>query len=215
MRAIKFILATVIFTFSFTVFGQNRNRGDNDPGRNNSSRNERQMNINRDNNKIREIRVERQPQALNIRNDQVNYRRNEPKIEAIRDRGNNRLMEKYVINNNEYYGNKGFYYKRINNNYVKVAPPIGLRINVLPIGYINVVLGGQTYFYFEGTYYLNSMNNYYEVVKPPVGAIVYALPVDYEKVNVNGLIYYEYNGVLYQKIYYNGDKAYQVSGYVN
>ena len=91
---------------------------------------------------------------------------------------------------------------------------IGLHINILPVGYIIVTINTGTYFYYEGTYYISSGNEY-TVVNPPIGAIVYAIPVDYEKVIVDGNTYYEYNGILYSKIYYNGERAYQVIGYVN
>ncbi len=70
------------------------------------------------------------------------------------------------------------------------------------------------YFYFEGTFYLKSGNEYV-VETPPIGAIVYALPADYEKVELDGNIFYEYNGILYDRVHYNGERAYQVIGYLD
>ncbi|AWM14715.1 DUF6515 family protein [Flavobacterium sp. NRK F10] len=161
----------------------------------------------------RSTSVDNQPKPYNVDREQVTYKRNEPKVVVVRD-DNNRDMRKIVHQNNEYYTNAGFYYKRVNHNYVRTAPPIGLHITILPVGYIIVTINSGTYFYYEGTYYISSGNEY-AVVNPPIGAIVYAIPVDYEKVIVDGKTYYEYNGILYSKIYYNGERAYQVIGYVN
>jgi hypothetical protein len=95
-----------------------------------------------------------------------------------------------------------------------VAPPVGLSVRLLPEGSLRIVIGNRSYFYFEGVYYITAGDGYV-VETPPVGAIVYALPADYERVEVNGELYYEYNGILYSKVNYQGDRAYQVVGYLD
>lgn len=160
------------------------------------------------------VQVESQPgKTVQANRSQVTYKREEPKTTTVRYSGRDD-MKVVTHNNTEYYTENGVYYSRHNSNYVRIAPPAGLRITVLPAGNINIHIGNVNYFYFEGVYYLEH-SAYYEVVQPPVGAIVYALPVDYEKVMVDGVLYYEYNGVLYERIHYNGERAYQVVGYIN
>lgn len=166
-------------------------------------------------NNQRTVTVQAQPQkAVNqVNRSQVTYRTTTPKVVAVRSQAEpNAKMVKH--DNKDYYMESGRYYRKYNDNYIKVAAPVGLSISVLPQGSLKVVIGSRNYFYFEGTYYLPSTNGYV-VETPPVGAIVYGLPVDYERVELNGQNYYEYNGILYSRVSYQGERAYQVVGYLN
>lgn len=163
----------------------------------------------------RTVTVQTQPEkpVNNFSRSQVKYRTTTPKVVAVRSQAEpNAQMIKH--DNKDYYVQSGRYYRKYNDNYIKVAPPVGLSISVLPQGSLKVVIGNRNYFYFEGVYYQPSSNGYV-VDTPPVGAIVYALPADYERVELNGQNYYEYNGILYSRVNYQGERAYQVVGYLN
>ncbi|MBT29691.1 MAG: hypothetical protein CMO01_08510 [Thalassobius sp.] len=149
--------------------------------------------------------------AIKANKTQVNYRKSNPQVIAKRDDGS---LKSVSHNNRSYYYDRGVFYNKNNNNMVKTAPPVGLRLNVLPSGFLTINFGNSAYFYFEGVYY-ERYGNEYVVAEPPVGAIVYALPADYEKVEIDGIVYYEYNSVLYSRIRINGELAYEVVGYLN
>ncbi len=159
------------------------------------------------------IRVENQPKARNFDRNSVRFENGSTR-RVIYHNNNNANFNHVTYNHNQYYLDNGYYYQLYNNRYRRVMAPVGFYIHTLPIGYTNIYIGGNQYYYYNGTYYNRYNSNYY-VVQPPVGAIVYALPADYEKVYINGQKYYEYFGVLYQKVYYYGDRAYQVVGYLN
>ena len=173
---------------------------------------------NNNNQRYNERYVQQSPSHKNMaigreRNYQVNPQlttRTEPARNYVTNRPQ---MRSIAYKNQQYYYNSGIYYRYYNNNYVRIAPPFGLRISILPAGYVNITMGNQMYYYYEGAYYTGYPDNYV-VVTPPMGAIVAALPVNYERVNVNGAIFYEYNRTLYQKVFINGQPAYQVAGYV-
>jgi len=163
----------------------------------------------------RTVTVQSQPaKSVNkVNRNKVTYRSKNPKVVAVRSQ-NHANAEVIKKDNRSYYYQSGSYYRKYNDNYIKVAPPVGLSVRVLPVGSLRIVIGNRSYFYFEGVYYQPSGNGYV-VETPPVGAIVYALPADYERVEMNGELYYEYNGALYSKVSYQGDRAYQVVGYLN
>lgn len=125
-----------------------------------------------------------------------------------------RNYDRFHYNKLDFFGKNGIYYRNYNNSFVRFAPPVGFRINILPKGFITINIGSRPYYFYEGVYYARN-NSYYSVVEPPVGAIVYALPSGYEKVDYYGEQYYEFAGVLYEKIYHRGDRAYQVVGYLS
>lgn len=165
------------------------------------------------NERVRTVRVENQPEAINYKRNAVRYE-NGNSERAIYYTGNQKNFNKVKFHKHTYYLDNGYYYRWHDNRYKRVMAPVGFMLYQLPVGYINIYVGGNQYYYYQGTYYNYYQNNYY-VVQPPVGAIVYALPMDYERVFVNGQTYYEYFGVLYSKVYYYGDVAYQVIGYLN
>lgn len=212
MKTIKFLLIAIIIIASVSVNAQNTER------RNDSKRRTTQTTKKTDkrsSSSTRTITVNTQPKKTvnKVERSTVTYKKQEPKVIAVRP-DNHSGMKEVAHNNKNYFYKSGIFYRKYNNNLVKVAPPSGLRINILPEGYVRIAINNRNYFYFEGTFYLKS-NDEYVVETPPVGAIVYALPADYEKVELNGEIYYEYNGILYERIHYNGERAYQVVGYLN
>ncbi|WP_163709398.1 DUF6515 family protein [Mangrovibacterium lignilyticum] len=162
----------------------------------------------------RTITVQSQPaKALNqVSRSQVSYKKTTPKVVAVRTQ-NRSNMKTVKHNNKDFYYESGIYYRKYNDNYIKVAPPVGLSIQLLPQGSVRIAINNRNVFYFEGVFYQQS-NNGYVVETPPVGAIVDALPADYERVELNGLLYYEYNGILYSRVRYDSDRAYQVVGYL-
>lgn len=206
MKNLKTILIGVFTITSITLSAQNQqnNRNHNTVSKKTEAKNDK-----------RTITVT-QPsrnEAKKINTSQIKYRKDKPEVVAVRST-NKPKMDVINYNNKNYYYDSGNYYRRYNNNYVKIAPPSGLRVKVLPRGYISISINNRKYFYFEGVYYSPS-NNGYIIETPPVGTIVYALPADYEKVEINGEIYYEYNGILYERIRYNGERAYEVVGYLD
>jgi hypothetical protein len=44
--------------------------------------------------------------------------------------------------------------------------------------------------------------------------VIYELPEDYERVEIEGNSYYEFSNVFYEKIQINGERAYEVMGFI-
>lgn len=165
---------------------------------------------NRDNHKVIDnSKNRREPIRISNHNNKYNYSYGKPI-----NKFDHRNYDRFRYNNLDFYGKNGIYYRNWNNNFVRYAPPVGFRINILPKGFITINIGNNPYYFYEGVYYTRN-NSYFSVVEPPVGAIVYALPSGYEKVEYYGEQYYEFAGVLYEKIYHRGDRAYQVVGYLS
>ncbi|MEN6618324.1 MAG: DUF6515 family protein [Rikenellaceae bacterium] len=126
-----------------------------------------------------------------------------------------RLPRKAVIihyHNNPYYYHGGVYYTSRNGVYIRIAPPIGIRVAVLPSDYLRLVIGPSVFFYVEGTFYVASeTTSEYTVVAPPVGAIVYKLPESAAEIEINGKPFMECNGVIYKSVYVE-KRAYEVVG---
>lgn len=109
-----------------------------------------------------------------------------------------------------YRYNNGIFYRPYNNVYTVCAPPIGIHINVLPIGYRRIYVNDYPYYYYNGTYYDYRDNNY-TVVSPPVGAIVESIPDGYETVVIDGETYYTVDGAQYKPVVQdNGEIWYEV-----
>jgi hypothetical protein len=98
------------------------------------------------------------------------------------------------------YRFSGGYFYRPYGSYWRVAyPPVGMRINFLPYGYVPMYVGPSLYYYNNGSYYKRYDDNNYEVVDPPMGATLSSLPRGAQKVTVNGEQFYELNGTYYKK----------------
>ena len=122
-----------------------------------------------------------------------------------------KASKKVVFKNADYTFYKGKYYRNMQGRYILVSPPTGLRVNVLPVGFVTIHIGRDYYYYDEGVYY-REIENEYEVVNPPVGAIVFDLPVDAEVVIYEGKVYYEYFDILYKKVETPKGDAYEIVG---
>jgi len=209
MRTHIILLTAALVIASVSVNAQSRNDKNN---KNSKQTTSTQKTDNKTTQTSRTITVQSQPaKTVNqVSRSQVSYKKTTPKVVAVRTQ-NRSNMKTVKHNNKDYYYDSGAYYRKYNNNYIKVAPPIGLSIQVLPQGSVQIAINKRNLFYFEGVFYQHS-NNGYVVETPPVGAIVDGLPADYERVELNGELYYEYNGILYSRVRYSGDRAYQVVG---
>ncbi len=96
-----------------------------------------------------------------------------------------------------YWG--GVFYRPYNNLFTVIAPPVGIFINVLPVGYRRIYVHDYPYYYYNGTYYDQRGPNYV-VVSPPVGAVVESLPAGYETVVIDGETFYTSDGVQYKPV---------------
>lgn len=72
-------------------------------------------------------------------------------------------------------------------------------LHALPRGHINVVHGGDRYYFGNGFWYHREPRGYIAVV-PPFGLRVHVLPWGYRAVLVGGLTYYVLNDIWYQQI---------------
>lgn len=141
----------------------------------------------------------------------VVYRKPVVKVNSYRHLPGKTVVVKHRGVNIHY--NAGRYYRYNAGRYVWVAPPAGIRINVLPTGYVSLRIGPKPYFYAHGVYYINTAKSY-EVVEAPLEAIVPTLPEESEKVEIDGEVYYECYGTLYQVVRTPDGKAFQVVGHI-
>lgn len=122
-----------------------------------------------------------------------------------------------------YHYHGGVYYKPYGGQYVVVRPPVGLRVNVLPVGYTSITLGRVPYFYVGGVYYVQRAPRSYEVVEPPKELSINnnpsqlsALPEGTQSVYIAGKKYYKINDTYYEKsVSENGNESYVVVGKVD
>ena len=114
---------------------------------------------------------------------------------------------------NPYYYSGGFFYRPYGRYYRPVMPPIGIRIGVLPVGYVPIFVGPNQYYFYNGTYYRRYNDDNYEVVDAPMGAELSSLPRNAKSVAVNGEKFYELNGTYYKEDRnYKGQVVYTVVG---
>ncbi|MFC4262075.1 DUF6515 family protein [Ferruginibacter yonginensis] len=207
----------------------NANRFNNYRRSNNSSINNTVVNNNTSNSFYRgnSRRVVINNTTVNVYNSPGNYARyNLPVYRA----GNPNWRYGYLPRRNTYYSSlpanyvsinfgggifryyNGIYYRPYNNYFTVIAPPIGIRIRVLPIGYRRIYVRNYPYYYFNGTYYdYDQPANEYAVVAPPVGAIVESLPDGFETVTIDGETYYTADGAQYKPVVQdNGEIWYEV-----
>ena len=213
MKTNMMLLTATLVIASVSVNAQSRSDKNNSRSKKQTTENTRTTQSTRSSE--RTITVQSQPAkpVNNVSRTKVTYRNESPKVVAVRSQSH--AGAKVIQHDNkDFYYQSGTYYRKYNDNYIKVAPPRGLSIQLLPEGSLRVSINQKNYFYFEGVFYLHASNGYV-VETPPVGAMVYALPADYERVEVNGVLYYEYNGILYSRVHYNGERVYQVVGYLD
>lgn len=140
----------------------------------------------------------------------VKYKKEKRKVESVR-----KLPTKTLVKHkgNNYYYSNNKYYTYSSGAYINIVPKTGFRIKILPKGYKTVNHLNRRYFWANGIFYYQ-VNNEYEVVEPEIGTIIYELSNDYSQVTIDGFSYYEYSNVLYEKIQYNGTRAYEVVGFI-
>ncbi|WP_459212381.1 DUF6515 family protein [Aquimarina rhabdastrellae] len=153
----------------------------------------------------RKVTVTRTPRT------KVVYKSRAPRVTVVRTRPRNAVVVSY--GGVSFHYKSGRYYRYNNGKYIVVTPPIGIRINVLPVGYTSVIIGGSTYYYYQGIYYISIPDtNEYERVEAPQEALVYILPEDTEEVVIDGKTYYESNDTLYKVVLTPDGKAFKVVG---
>ena len=104
----------------------------------------------------------------------------------------------------------GVFYRPYNNLFTVCAPPVGIFINILPVGYRRIYVHDYPYYYYNGTFYDQRGSNYY-VVSPPLGAIVESIPDGYDTVVIDGETYYVVDGAQYKPVVVeNGEIWYEV-----
>lgn len=111
----------------------------------------------------------------------------------------NRPAAYYPYHGVSYRYSGGYFYRPYGSYWRPSFPPIGLRINFLPYGYMPLYVGPSRYYYNNGTYYRRYNDRSYEVVDPPMGATLSSLPRDAQRVTINGEEFYELNGTYYKE----------------
>ena len=76
----------------------------------------------------------------------------------------------------------------------------GVRLGVLPAGYVQVSAGGVGYDYYGGVYFQPTPVGGYVAVQPPIGAIVPVLPPGAEPITVGGSHYFYAGGAFYLEV---------------
>ncbi|WP_226665352.1 DUF6515 family protein [Microbulbifer aggregans] len=74
---------------------------------------------------------------------------------------------------------------------------IGLTVPILPVGFVNLAVGGHPY-YYQGGYFYQPAPTGYVVVSAPLGASVLTLPASAVRVQIGGFTYYQYDNAYYQ-----------------
>lgn len=112
-----------------------------------------------------------------------------------------------------YYHGGGYYAPRYHYRPYFYGPPIGLRLSVLPYGFLTFNTGFGPYYYYDGTFYQPYGNSeQYQVVDPPIGVVIPSLPRGAKTVVIDGNTYYEKNGTLYQEVQQKKATKYVVVG---
>tara|TARA_R110002074_G_scaffold215713_5_gene385531 strand:- start:1081 stop:1629 length:549 start_codon:yes stop_codon:yes gene_type:complete len=141
----------------------------------------------------------------------VVYVNKSPNVSAVRYLPKATKKITYKKTNYNFYN--GRFYKTVQGNHIVVSPPKGLRIKVLPVGFISFIVGSTRYYHYEGIYYTYLAGiDEYEVVNAPIGSLIKDLPNDIEVVVYKGKVYYEYHNVLYKKVEMQDGDAYEVVG---
>ncbi len=110
-----------------------------------------------------------------------------------------------------FYFSAGRYYRHGPSGYIAVAPPIGLRISVLPVGFVVLNELARTLYYYDGVYYAKSGNEY-EVVEAPDEVVVKTLPEETSQVTIDGKEYYVYDSQIYSVVLTPDGKAFKLTG---
>ncbi|MEZ5609920.1 MAG: DUF6515 family protein [Rhodocyclaceae bacterium] len=71
-----------------------------------------------------------------------------------------------------YYFDDGVWYRPFGASFMVIAPPIGIFVPILPLGYITMQIGGNAYYVANDVYYARRGDGYV-VVEPPAGIADY------------------------------------------
>ncbi|MDR3704819.1 MAG: DUF6515 family protein [Paludibacteraceae bacterium] len=113
----------------------------------------------------------------------------------------------------DYSYDNGRYYRVNNGAYIVTTPPRGIRVSLIPNGFLTLMVGTLPYYYYGGVYYREIATDNYEVVDPPMGAIVPELPADdVRAVVIGGKTYFEYDNILYKTVVTSSGVQYKVIG---
>ena len=113
----------------------------------------------------------------------------------------------------DYSYDNGRYYRVNNGVYIVTTPPRGIRVGIIPNGFLTLMVGTLPYYYYGGVYYREIDRDNYEVVDPPMGAIVPELPADdVRAVVIGGKTYFEYDNILYKTVVTSSGVQYKVIG---
>lgn len=120
----------------------------------------------------------------------------------------------------------GVYYRPYGTGFRVVTPPVGIHVNVLPVGFVSLTIAGNPYFCAGGVYYRQTGPNVYVVVQKPAEAVVAipangavvvqsdmvaSLPQGTNLVTINNKRYYKVNDTYYEKVTSeNGEVGYRV-----
>jgi len=86
-------------------------------------------------------------------------------------------------------------------------PALSPAIDNLPEGFNTIILGTETFYYFNGTFFQKIVRDAkYAVVSPPIGAVVFNLPEGHQYMLIDGRAFYVVGGVYYKKVL-NGYKV--------
>ena len=75
----------------------------------------------------------------------------------------------FYIGPDPFYFYNGIYYRRVDDYYEVVAPPIGAKVPKLPRGAKVTVIDGNKYYVYQGTYYVEEFNENNQVLYRVVG----------------------------------------------
>jgi hypothetical protein len=111
----------------------------------------------------------------------------------------NRPFISLSFGGNPYRYQQGYFYRPYGSMFRVSAPPFGISITTLPVGYRRVYAGPDPYYYYNGIYYRSAPNSQYQVVAPPLGALVTELPPGAQVTVIDGRKYYEADGTYYEE----------------
>ncbi|HMR92429.1 MAG TPA: DUF6515 family protein [Chitinophagaceae bacterium] len=144
------------------------------------------------------------------RNGRAHYR---PYYPPVRTFAYNRPFVSVHFGGIAYRYQYGRFYRPYGTVFRVVAPPVGIRIAVLPPGYRRFYIGADLYYYHNRTFYRPLGEREYEVIAPPAGATVSEIPGDARETIIDGKTYYEAGGTYFtEEEDENGEIRYRVAG---
>lgn len=87
---------------------------------------------------------------------------------------------------------------------------VGTAFDVLPHGFVTVMVGTTPYYYHRGLFY-RPRGPRWVVVRAPVGAFVHHVPDGAVARRIGGVEYKEYGGVLYRPAVRRGSRGWEVA----